>query len=779
MGVKDAWKALRGGKAETPVVPRKMSGEIGYTGNLIFSGLPMDEYNPDLAFPQSVQVYDQMRRSDGQVAGVLNAMKLPIRSAKWYVEPDDDAKDKGLAEKIAEFVEWNLLGGGMKFSWDDHLREALLMLDFGFSMFEKVFRFDEYEGKPVIVLDKYAPRVAPSIWRFPQDEKTGAIIAVQQLNVYTGEFYDIPLSKSRLYTYQREGDNPIGISALRAAYKHWYIKDALYRIVAVGVEKGLIGTPYATLPKGTSDTDRTRILETLTAMRVAEEAGATFPEGVTVSILEGKSNAVNAMPFIEHMDTQIARSMLAQFINLGTMSSASGGSYALGNTMVGMFVMGLEAIAGYIAGEVQKDIEQLVEWNFGKDAPVPILKHGSINIDSVTDRMTAIAALGSGHLLNPDESLENALRGMMGIPPIPEAALANQRSLPQTNYVPPIVPDTRLTPAQIRQIQQQQQTIGESTKGLLAQGGGTQGKQQMSDDESGLTFADTSQGGTAQTQNGTYSRPLTQYEQQVDVKAIEAYWIAAEGAMLIELRHQMHKVADGVYKHMEQVLTGLTLQSAMKKVATLKVSDVAAYEDAIVTQLERVAEHGMRTVAKELTRPGVPKELPKDIKAAFEAKAKTLTSIQTGKLVNAVQLAALQSLERPMAGDNVNGDIRRAIAAAKEAGTQYIEGNDLKLSANVSVGEALNIGRGSEARDKGVQGAQWSALLDNKTCPLCASLDGKTISVDNPDFDVFRPPLHFNCRCFLIYIGSDQTHVKFNWTTPDPTLVKHYGGFVS
>jgi SPP1 gp7 family putative phage head morphogenesis protein len=775
MGVKDAWKALRGGKAETPVVPRKMSGEIGYTGNLIFSGLPMDEYNPDLAFPQSVQVYDQMRRSDGQIAAVLNAMKLPIRSARWYIEPDDNAKNNTEAQKIADFVEWNLLGGGMKFSWDDHLREALLMLDFGFSTFEKVFRFDEYEGKPVIVLDKYAPRVAPSVWRFPQDEKTGAIIAVQQLNVYTGEFYDIPLSKVRLYTYQREGDNPIGISALRAAYKHWYIKDALYRIVAVGVEKGLIGTPYAMLPKGTSDPDRKMILETLTAMRVAEEAGATFPDGVVLGILEGKSNAINAMPFIEHMDTQIARSMLAQFINLGTMSSASGGSYALGNTMVGMFVMGLEAIAGYIAGEVQKDIEQLVEWNFGKDAPVPILKHGAINIDSVTDRMTAIAALGAGHLLNPDESLENSLRGMMGIPPIPESALANQRSLPTTNYVPPIIPDTRLTPAQIRQIQQQQASIGQTGKGPMQQPPkGNGAPQKMDDDESGMTFADTSQA-----QNGQYGRPLTQYEQQVDVKALEAYWIAAEGAMLLELQHQMHKVADGLYKHMEQVLTGLTLQAAMKKVATLKISDVGVYEDAIVTQLERVAEHGMRSVSKELGTPGAPTELPKDIRAAFEAKAKTLTSIQTGKLVNAVQLAALQSLERPMAGDNVNGDIRRAIAAAKEAGMQYIEGNDLKLSANVSVGEALNIGRGSEARDKGVQGAQWSALLDDKTCPLCASLDGKTISIDNPDFDVFRPPLHFHCRCFLIYIGSDQTHVTFNWETPDPTLVKHFGKFVS
>ncbi|MCL6455065.1 MAG: minor capsid protein [Alicyclobacillus sp.] len=760
MGLKEAWKVLRGGKAETPATPVSLRGEIGYTGNKIFSGLPMDEYNPDLAFPESVAVYDQMRRSDGQIAAVLNAMKLPIRSAEWFVEPDDDAKDKRLAAQIAELVEWNLLQGGMKYSWDDHLREALTMLEFGFSVFEKVYRMDTYGGRPVVVLDKYAPRVATSIWRFPQDEQDGSVVAVQQLNYYTGQLYDIPLDKVRLYTYQREGENPVGISALRPAYKHWYIKDALYRIVAVGVEKSLVGTPYATLPKGTSDEDRQRILDTLTAMRVAEEAGATFPEGVVVSILEGKSNALNAMPFIEHQDTLIARSMLAQFINLGTMSSASGGSYALGNTMVGMFVMGLESIADYIAGEVQKDIEQLVEWNFGPDAPVPRLKHGAINIDSVTDKMTAIAALGAGHLLNPDESLENALRGMIGVPPIPQAALANQRSLPTTNYVPPIIPDTRLTPAQIREIQQQQQTIGVTAKG-----------QKMSDGDEGITLAD--QG--AQTgQQPPQRRAPTQYEQNIDTKALEAYWLAAEGAMLFEMQHQMRGVAKSLDKAMTAALKGLTPQQAARKIVSLDLSsaDIKPYEQAIEAQLVRVAEHGMETVARELPEGKTIDRLPSDVRVMLEAKAKTLASVQTGKLLNAAQLAALQSLER-------GGDVKHALAAAKEAQQQYIDGHDLVLSANVSVGEALNIGRGAQARQKGIQGAQWSAVLDTKTCPLCESLDGKVISVTDPDFDLFRPPLHFHCRCFWVYIAAAETNVVFDWQTPDPALVRKYGHMIA
>lgn len=764
MAVKDAFKALFRNQKESNVPPPR-KGEIGWTGNKIFSGLPMDEYNPDLVFPSSTEVYDRMRRSDGQVAAVLNAMKLPIRAAKWYVEPEDvDDKDKKAAEQIAEFIEDNLLNG-MRYSWDDHLREALLMLDFGLSVFEKVWRFDTWNGRKVIMLDKYAPRVTPSIWRFPQDENYN-IVEIEQINYMTGQIVNIPLDKCRVYTYQREGENIVGISALRPAYKHWFIKDALYNIVAVGIEKSLIGTPYGQLPAGTSDEDETKVLNLLTAVRVAEASGFTIPEGVTVGMLEGSKNAVDALPFIEHQDTQIARSVLAQFINLGTMSSASGGSYALGNTMVGMFIQNLDSIANYIAGEVQKDITALVEWNFGKDAPVPKLKHGNISIDSIAEKLTAIAAVGAGHLINPDEALENVIRGLIGVPPITQQALDNQLVLPANRYEPEIVPDGKMSPKMIADAQKQAaqaKAIGNvsGAKPLNAPPGQSV---QASETEQGLTFSGSQQ-------NGKPKRQPTQYEQNVNIAELEAYWLAAEAAMLLELQREMTAVADDLYKHMRQVLHGLTPQQAAKKVSSLTIGDVKEYEDETQTQMMRVAERGMKMVAKELGVTG-PHALPEDVKEMFEAKAQTLASIQTGKLLNAAQLAALQTFEH-------GGGVEHAIVAAKEAGEKYIEGNDLKLSAQVSISQALNVGRGVTAHEVGVQGAQWSAVLDSHTCPLCASLDGKVIKATNPDFDIFRPPLHYNCRCFWAFILIEEENVIYNWETPDPSLVKHYGGFVT
>lgn len=800
VGVRDAWRALFQ-KDDAPK-SRPMRGEIGYTGNKIFSGLPMDEYNPDLAFPESTAVYDQMRRSDGQVAAVLSAIKLPIRSAKWYVEPEKDAKDEKLAEQIADFIDDNLLHG-MRYSWDDHLREALLMLDFGFSVFERVYRFDTWNGRPVILLDKYAPRVAQSIWRFPQDEATGDIVAVEQLNYYTGQLYSIPLGKCRIYTFNREGDNPVGISALRAAYKHWYYKDSLYKIMAVGTEKSLIGTPYAKMPQGASDEDRNKVLNVLTAIRAAEEAGFTLPAEVELAVLEGTRNAMDPMPLLEHHDTLIARSVLGQFLNLGTMSSASGGSYALGQTQVSLFIQGLEAIANYIQEEIQSDIEQLVEWNFGADAPMPRLRHGLITIESVAEQMVAIGALGAGHLVNPDESLENHLRNMMGLPPITKATLDNQLLMPANRYEPEIIPNHALTPqmaADAARAQVQAKAPGmvqgataiKATeirnavrKALFELIESDIGSVDLNDDpnEVPFTFADDggktggdtpvvgATNGTAQT--GNWKRNLTVFESEDAILRLDNEWKQLEQEWITRLGKLQQTVAKDLVEQVKQVvMSRLDEISQTHTINSLQPSNVdqQTYTHQIEIIMTKAYQVGMKSVAHELHSHATP-NVDAQAMAQIEAKAQLLAQNQLGRLTDAVKLAALDQLSKRAATE-------RTITAAKRAAAQYTGNEDLKVSAMISVGEALNIGRGATAHEKGVQGAQWSAVLDDHTCPLCESLDGKTISATDPDFDVFRPPLHIGCRCFLVYVGSGQTSFEPDWKTPDPILVKQYGKLV-
>lgn len=56
-----------------------------------------------------------------------------------------------------------------------------------------------------------------------------------------------------------------------------------------------------------------------------------------------------------------------------------------------------------------------------------------------------------------------------------------------------------------------------------------------------------------------------------------------------------------------------------------------------------------------------------------------------------------------------------------------------------------------------VQAVQYSAVLDKRTTPLCRSLHGKIIALDNPLVNVYLPPNHFNCRSIILPVTKYDT----------------------
>lgn len=104
-----------------------------------------------------------MRKSDGTVGAILEAIKAPLLSAKWQIrsggeEPDD--------KEIAEFVQRNLF---VKVRFQNFLKEALAFLDFGFYYFEKNF---EIAGG-MVEWKEFAPRVPKShyLWGLREEKE--------------------------------------------------------------------------------------------------------------------------------------------------------------------------------------------------------------------------------------------------------------------------------------------------------------------------------------------------------------------------------------------------------------------------------------------------------------------------------------------------------------------------------------------------------------------------------------------------------------------------------
>ncbi len=385
----------------------KVNEELGETGTQIYGGLISGEdHVPELTGSSALDIYEKMRKSDGVIGASLLACELPIRAAKFYVEPASNDKQD---IDIAEFIEYNLLKG-MTITWDDFLRQALLELPFGFSVFEKVFIPMQYQGKTLIGWKKFAPRLPLTIYKWETEDGGDGITQM----LPDGRRVSIPIEKLLIFTNRKEGDNWLGTSILRTSYRSWYIKQNLEKINAIAIERQGIGIPVANLPQNATKTDEERAEKILSNLRSNQKAHLLIPFGWQIGLLDMKGTSViDPTPTINRLNREIFYSVLAQFLDLGSQPN---GSRALSTDQSTIFHNNLQAYARQICDVINNyAIKQLVDMNWDvKDYPT--LKYTRIGKVDLTEITSAIQRLAMSGALTPDKGLEDYMRDAMNLP---------------------------------------------------------------------------------------------------------------------------------------------------------------------------------------------------------------------------------------------------------------------------------------------------------------------------------------------------------------------------
>lgn len=382
-----------------------------------------EEPTPELRWPHNVEIYDTMRRQDAQVISVLRAVTLPIRRTEWRVDAN------GAPPEVAAFVADNLnlpLVGAKpssrgrardRFSWPEHLRLALLMLTFGHSFFEQTYR---YEG------GQY--RLRKLGWRPPRTiakldvAADGGLVAIEQHG--TGRRPPrMKVDRLVAYVNDREGGNWLGMSLLRPAYKFWLLKDRLLRVQAQSIDRNGMGVPVYTAsepPQGLTweeykkrqDDEIRDGLQLARSFRSGNQAGAAVPHSAKIELKGVGGTLPDAEKPIRYYDEQIARAVLAHFLNLGTET----GSWALGSTFADFFTLSLQTVANQIADVASQHIvEDLVDINFGESVPAPRIVFDEIGSRHPATAESIRALIASG-ALTADDELETYLRTVYGLP---------------------------------------------------------------------------------------------------------------------------------------------------------------------------------------------------------------------------------------------------------------------------------------------------------------------------------------------------------------------------
>ncbi len=397
------------------------SNTVGAVGTLFFSGLITgEEYNSDLQGDKAIATYDRMWRSNGQIAAVIRVCVLPLLEAEWSVQPASDDPNDVL---VAQFVSDNLLTG-MKTSWHGLLQEVLQgMYVYGFSVFEKLWTISP-DG--MIRLLRLAPRLQRTIYRWFPDPEDDLDRVMQRVFVVgkdgvggTFEFPVIPATKLAVFTLNQLGNNFQGISLLRHAYTHWYYLNNLYQIDAIACERNGLGVPTWEEPLGVvvQKSDRDAAAAAAASFHAHEKAYIDGPPGWKFTLTGVTGSIRDIMPSIQYHDLLIARSVLAQFINLD-----SGGTLIAARDSSSFFLQSLHAVAKQVADVINRSvIRELVDLNFNVTR-YPMLQVEKLEQRDLEAYLRGVAALVTAGGITMNAETENTIRGQLDFPDLPADA---------------------------------------------------------------------------------------------------------------------------------------------------------------------------------------------------------------------------------------------------------------------------------------------------------------------------------------------------------------------
>jgi len=423
--------------------------EIGTTGLRQFAGNVDEDY--DRIFKplyRKVQLYKEMG-DDPIAAAVLMATKMTIRRLSWSVEPAGETRAD---EQAAEFLDGCM--DDMSQSWADAIDNALDMLQYGFALFEVVYK--RRKGETREPASKYDDgKIGWRKWTFiGQDtlaqnepwlfDEHGGIQGFRQQDPNTGAPpVEIPIEKAILFRTTSRKNDPEGRALLRAMYPPWYMKKNLEEIEAISAERFGSGLPVVYLGSDTSRTDDANsdlaaYKNIVRNIRVDEQMGVVNPyakmgagalegQGVLVELLTPSGGRPVVLDTtIQRYEKRMAMVGLAQFIHLG-MDKV--GTQALAGETVDFFTLSVAAWADAIEETIHRfGTERLFKLNhFPGLTGTPRIVHSPVFKQSLIDVATYIEKMTNAGLLTADPEFEAHIRQLADLPEKPVEVIRQQQ----------------------------------------------------------------------------------------------------------------------------------------------------------------------------------------------------------------------------------------------------------------------------------------------------------------------------------------------------------------
>ena len=696
-GAKEQESSLKpGDEFEIGGTPVKVV-EIGSSGTENFAGYLSEEYLQDLRGKHAADVFDKMRRSDPKIKMILSAMKNPIKSATWeVVEKGDTTREGEIQKAFIEHVLFHDLGK----TWKQFLHEALSMIDFGYSVFEITYKaqlnhevFGSYNGVRSIA---FRSQRTIERWNVNKHEE---LMSISQYAFGDGQkVINIPSKYLLHFAIDKEGNNFEGISILRPCYGPWLRKNTFLKLIAAGVEKYAIPIPILKIPEGKQSSEEYK--NALNAMKkyVSHQCNyLTVPHGWDIELKNNPFDASKIRDVIDRENVEMVNAALANFLELGQSGS---GSYALSFDLSDFFLGGLEYVAEQIAETINNQlIPKLIELNFPNQKQLVELKVSGISDRAGEELSKIVSTLVQSGVFTADDRLEDSLRKRFGLPDREEST---EREAPSQ----PGEPDD---PVQLAEKKPQ--------------------KKKSSD-------------------------PV---ERSIDVAADKIKAVMKDN--LMSLKDQMISQA---VKHFETANKNqriappkkYNLKGVKKYTDEMLEEFAAAYNNAV--SRAKTENPRLRNIKLSETESRIllaeKDKLNTKARVRIRGILATLIAANIADVEKSVNLQYSQSSESTDSPNQIKQDLN-------EQADKTINGPMTTAGAIINASTMVNSGRKDFfdiARETGeIDTFTW--VNPSPVSEICKGLNGTTMEANSPDVDRYWPPLHHNCKTYVVANSARKT----------------------
>lgn len=760
------------------------TAERGVSGTVNYSGRIEAEANPRLRHEQAYGspgqgttwgVWERLIRTDSAVSSALDMVAAPLRDALVEVEP---ASEDALHVTQAEYVRDNLLEW-LEPQWAEVMQQLVRgSLGYGFSLHELVGaarRDPRVPGGLGLFLRKLAQRLPSSIESNGWLERDGELSAVRQSGVRDGKYehgIELPAEKLLLLSWNREGNNYPGFSALRPVYYLATIREALLKIFAIGSEREALGVPMASVDKDAPVTK-----EQLDAFQAFlqhigyhEHAAVVAPKGVSMEWVHSSgANKGHVIQAWRDIGVAIHEVMQTQQVALGTGNTGSRAVGEVHDATKNAFIQGVKAnVEAALNGVGERAYtgipRRIVQWNWGPQAAYPRIKLVLKKPDvPIADIGTALPALVNAGIVSIGLEDENSIRERFGLAPIEEADRAMRQGSRTTPPAPGFSTRTPHLPP--------------------GAGGSTQPPAQAAYGVQPLAL-------NASRAPWLPRRPLRACEQHLALAEMDSFLVrakedferSARDAITAAVAKALPAIRDAMADGDPSEVADLELDTTELEAAIERFVDGARAEGYRQVQKEQRSQpagliakrqDGQPGVApmklaaeeeREDTQPGATRDddapaPARDTRKAV-ARTKAMVSGLKDRLLRRTRARTIDDIEAEAIGlVRTGGDpaqiVPRVVARA-------LETRGLKQDAGLAVTTAFNVGREEFARERGdqVESVVYSAILDGRQCAPCDSADGQEFEFGSAAHDEHVPPYRLceggeNCRCILVYQFKD------------------------